>query len=121
MNESLQQLLQHHQIKAVNSGKYISQEFQDYAYRMAMQISTPEDRETISLCMRLAKKKPRAVLDSALSFVSDATAKNKVALFLWKIGQIEADQREKKAAAAKSDTTIAQDAPPPVQQPDLFS
>lgn len=92
MSDSLQQLLLQHQIKS--NGKYISQEFQDYAYRLAMELSNPEDRETISLCMRLAKTKPRGLLETARSFISDAPAKNKVALFLWKIQQLEKEKKE---------------------------
>jgi hypothetical protein len=91
---SLQDLLAQYQTGT--SGKYISQEFQDYAYRLAMDIGKgPEDRETIALCMRLVKKKPRALIEVAHSFVSDAPARNKVALFLWKLKELE---KEKKAA-----------------------
>lgn len=68
---------------------YVSQEFQDYAYRLAMALSTPDDRETIGMCMKLVKSKPRALLEEAERFVSDANAKNKVALFLWKLKQLE--------------------------------
>jgi hypothetical protein len=87
----LGQLLFDYKVKS--GGKFISQEFQDFSYRMAMALSTPEDRETIGMCMRLAKRKPRALLEQALSFVQDAKAKNKVALFLWKVKQLEKDKQ----------------------------
>lgn len=87
--QSLQDLLQKYKIS--DTGRYISQEFQDYAYRLAMNLnnSNPEDRQTISMCMRLVKTKPRGLLERAESFVKDANAKNKVALFLWKLKQLE--------------------------------
>lgn len=93
--QSLQDLLQKYKIS--DTGRYISQEFQDYAYRLAMALSTSEDRQTISMCMRLVKTKPRGLLERAESFVKDANAKNKVALFLWKLKQLE----DEKTAAKK--------------------
>lgn len=93
MADALQQLLQQHQV-GNDDPKYISQEFQDFAYRLAMALSHPDDRKTISMCMRLVKKKPRGHLEQALSFVQDANARNKVALFLWKLKQIEAAKNE---------------------------
>lgn len=91
MSTPLEDLINQHQIKT--TGKYISQEFQDFGYRLAMSLSTPDDRKTISMCMRLVKTKPRALLETALQFVQDAQAKKKVALFLWKLGQLE-DQKK---------------------------
>lgn len=96
MSSSIQKLLQQYQVGT--SGKYISQEFQDYAYRLAMDLSGSEDRQTISMCMRLVKTKPRALLEQAQSFVKDAQARNKVALFLWKLKELEKIQAEKRAA-----------------------
>lgn len=90
---SLQTLLDKYKIST--SGRYISQEFQDYAYRLAMTLnnSNPEDRQTISMCMRLVKTKPRGLLERAESFVKDANAKNTVALFLWKLKQLEEEKK----------------------------
>lgn len=92
--QSLQDLLQKYKIS--DTGRYISQEFQDYAYRLAMSLSTAEDRQTISMCMRLVKTKPRGLLERAESFVKDANAKNKVALFLWKLKQLEDEKNPAK-------------------------
>lgn len=86
---SLQDLIAQFAAQQPVKNPYVSQEFQDYAYRLAMDLSTPEDRATISLCMRLAKQKPRALLEQARRFVVDARAKNKVALFLWKLKDLE--------------------------------
>ena len=91
---SLEDLLAQYQTGT--SGKYISQEFQDYAYRLAMDIGKgPEDRETIALCMRIVKSKPRGLIEKAHSFVTDATARNKVALFLWKLKELEKEKATK--------------------------
>jgi len=90
---SLQDLLKEYQTGPSNT--HISQEFQDYAYRLAMDIGTgPEDRETISLCMRIVKTKPRGLVERAHSFISDAPARNKVALFLWKLKELEKEKSE---------------------------
>lgn len=88
---SLFDLLSQKELKT--DGKYISQEFQDFAYRLAMTLSTPQDRKTIEMCMRLVKQKPRALLEQTLQFVQDAPARNKVALFLWKMKQIEEENK----------------------------
>lgn len=87
MSDSIKKLLKQYQLST--SGKYISEEFQDYAYRLAMDLSGPEDRSTISMCMRLVKTKPRAILEQAQSYIKDANARNKIALFLWKIKELE--------------------------------
>src|SRR3972149_4442663 len=66
--------------------KYISQEFQDYAYRLAVFL---EDLSHKSLYMRLAKSTPRAMLEQAKNFVTDAyQVKNKARLFMWKLQEI---------------------------------
>lgn len=101
-SQSLQDLLDQYQVKD-DTNKYISQEFQDYAYRLAMDLSNPEDRETISLCMRLVKTKPRALVEAAHRYVLDAAARNKVALFLWKLKQLENEVAAKKTEGADDD------------------
>ncbi len=86
MSDTLFDILQTHEIK--KGGKYISQEFQDFAYRVAMAITEPSDRKTIGMCMRLVQKHPRARIERALQFVQDANARNKVGLFLWKVQEL---------------------------------
>jgi len=93
---SIKSLLQKYQVS--DTGKYVSQEFQDYAYRLAMDLSTQEDRQTIGMCMRLVKTKPRALLERAQNFVKDANAKKKVALFLWKLKELEKERKDKDQA-----------------------
>lgn len=66
--------------------KYVSREFQTYGIYLAEQLGD-DDRK--SLYIKLAKTVPRAILDKALSFVSDANAKSKPRLFLWKMKELK--------------------------------
>ena len=71
----------------IDRTKYISQEFQDYAYRLAVFL---DDLPHKSLYMRLAKTTPRPWLEQAKNFVTDAyQVKNKAKLFMWKLQEIK--------------------------------
>lgn len=65
--------------------KYISREFQSYGVYLAQRLN---DEKHKSMYIRFAKKYPRAVLDVALRFVIDANARNRAALFMWKLKQL---------------------------------
>lgn len=68
-------------------GKYISQEFQDYAYRLAVDL---DDLDHKSLYMRLAKNTPRGLLDTARGFALDApNARSKARIFMWKLRELK--------------------------------
>lgn len=72
----------------------ISQEFQDYAYRLALEL---DDEKHKSLYMKLAKEKDRGLLEEAKSFVKGASdVENKGALFMWKLKQLEQERKKKK-------------------------
>ncbi|CAN5279387.1 hypothetical protein BH10PAT2_BH10PAT2_2370 [soil metagenome] len=74
-----------------DKGGYITQEFQDFGYRLAMAL---DDKDHTSLYMRLAKKESRGTLEQALSFVSDAKdVKNKAALFMWKLKDLRSQKK----------------------------
>lgn len=67
-------------------GKYISQEFQDYGYRLAMDL---DDEAHKALYIKLAKTVPRAILEQARAFVIDApNVQTKGRLFMWKLKEI---------------------------------
>lgn len=67
--------------------RYISREFQDYGYRLACEMGE-ESRK--SMYIKLAKTKPRVLLEQARSYVVDyPNAKNRGKLFLWKIKDLE--------------------------------
>ncbi len=67
--------------------KYISREFQSYGIYLAEELNDYKHR---GLYIKLAKTYPRALIEKALSFVSDSNAKNKGALFMWKLSQLKA-------------------------------
>ena len=69
-----------------DKGKYISHEFQDYGYRLAMEL---DDEKHKALYIKLAKEENRALLEEALTFVKDAyEVKNKARLFMWKVKEL---------------------------------
>lgn len=65
--------------------KYISREFQSFGIYLAEEL---DDYKHRGLYIKLAKTVHRAILEKALSFVVDSNAKNKGALFMWKLAQI---------------------------------
>ena len=68
-------------------GKYISREFQDFGYRLAVDL---DDLPHTSLYIKLAKTVPRALLEQARAFAVDADhAKSKGKLFMWKVGELK--------------------------------
>lgn len=75
-----------------DKGGYITQEFQDFGYRMAVQLN---DLPHKSLYMRLAKQEDRMMLEQALSYVSDAKANSKAKLFMWKLKELRAAKKKK--------------------------
>jgi hypothetical protein len=76
--------------------KYVTTEFQDYGYRLALKLN---DLEHKALYIKLAKKEPRALLEEALSFAIDyPEARNKARIFMWKLKDLrgEKDKKDKK-------------------------
>ncbi len=67
--------------------KYITQEFQDYGYRLAMELS---DERNKSLYIKLAKVSNRAHLEQARTFVKDArNVRSKAKLFMWALTKLK--------------------------------
>jgi len=84
--QSLKQILKDFDL---NRKKYISHEFQDYGYRLALEL---DDLEHKSLYIKLAKELPRKLLEEARIFVKEAyDVKNKARLFMWKLKQLKND------------------------------
>lgn len=69
------------------SDKYVSREFQTFALHLSEKLG---DTRRKGIYMRLAKTIPRAILEEALRFVIDANARNKTALFMWKLKELKA-------------------------------
>ena len=71
--------------KLDNSDKYLSREFQRFGIHLAESLG---DSGHKSLYIKLAKDYPRTILDEALSFVVDSSARSKPKLFMWKLKQL---------------------------------
>lgn len=65
--------------------KYISREFQSFGVHLAEEL---DDYKHRGLYIKLAKTVHRSILEKALTFVSDSTATNKGALFMWKLKEL---------------------------------
>lgn len=74
--------------------KYVSREFQSYALKLAEEL---DDYKHRAIYMRLAKTVHRSILDRALSFAIDSNAKNKGALFMWKLKELRAGSKKQEA------------------------
>jgi hypothetical protein len=73
--------------KTDNTDKYVSREFQKYAYELAKEL---DDLDHTSLYMRIVKINPRGLVESARSFVKDASnARSKPRLFMWRLKQLK--------------------------------
>ncbi|MCL4354290.1 hypothetical protein M1349_02335 [Patescibacteria group bacterium] len=66
--------------------KYISREFQSYGIHLA---DVLDDYKHRSLYIKLAKTTHRSILEKALAFCVDSNAKNKGALFMWKLKELK--------------------------------
>jgi hypothetical protein len=77
--------------KSPERNKYVSREYQDYGYRLAMELS---DEKHKALYIKLAKEADRAILEQARRFVIDSNADNKGALFMWKMKELK-DKKKK--------------------------
>jgi hypothetical protein len=80
--------------KLDDTDKYVSREFQKYAYDLSVELN---DLEHKSLYMKLAKETSRGLMESARSFVKDAqNARSKGRLFMWKLKQLKNESKIKK-------------------------
>jgi hypothetical protein len=78
--------------------KYISRDFQAFGIYLAEEMNDYKNR---GMWIKLAKTNHRAVLEKALSFVSDSNADNKIALFLWKFKQLKGEITAKSTSTKK--------------------
>lgn len=74
------------------SDKYISREFQSFGIHLAEEL---DDYKHRGLYIKLAKTVHRSILEKALSFAVDSNAKNKGALFMWKLKEFKASKVKK--------------------------
>ena len=70
-----------------NEKKYISREFQDYGYRLAIEL---DDEKHKALYIKLAKTVDRKILEEARVNVKHAkNVRNKGKLFMWKVKELK--------------------------------
>ena len=69
----------------------ISREFQDYAYRLAVDLG---DTAHVPIYMKIVKTTPRELIENAKSFVMDSHARNKARYFMWKLRQLRMERAE---------------------------
>src|SRR3989344_2459609 len=82
-----------------NTRKYITKEFQEYGYRLALKLN---DIERKSLYIKLAKEIDRPLLDRALSFAIDyPKANRKARVFMWKLKELKEERKRKKVEEEK--------------------
>ncbi|HLD11836.1 MAG TPA: hypothetical protein VJB91_02950 [Patescibacteria group bacterium] len=75
--------------------KYISQEFQDYGYRLAESL---RDVRHKALYIKLAKEIPRFLLEEARVFAIDyPRAQHKGKIFMWKLTQLKKEHKKKQS------------------------
>lgn len=87
--ESISQILK--RISDNDSGKYLSQEWQLFAYKLANGL---DDTKRMSMYMKLAKTTKREILQKAWDFVKESNPRSKSRLFLWKVGQLKKEMVE---------------------------
>lgn len=79
--------------------KYISREFQAFGIHLAEEL---DDYKHKSLYIKLAKTVHRSILEKALSYVSDSKARNKGALFMWKVKELKNQKSKIKTTSQNS-------------------
>lgn len=74
---------------------YARFEFQDYGVYLSQILHDPKHK---ALYIKLAKEKPRSLLEEAKGFAKDYTTKsvNRGKLFMWKLTEIEKEIKSKK-------------------------
>lgn len=73
--------------------KSVSHEFQKYGYDLAKELN---DLKHKALYIKLAKETPRSLLEKARNYVKDAyKVKSKARLFMWRLGQLRQEKKEK--------------------------
>jgi len=75
-----------------DKGGKITREFQDYGYRLAVELN---DLGHKSLYIKMARDVDRGILESARSFVLDAKARNRARLFMWKVSQLKKESKQR--------------------------
>ena len=73
--------------------KYVSREYQSFGVYLSEKL---QDEKRKSLYIKFAKTIYRPLLEKALRFVVDSNARNKAALFMWKLKELGAFKKKQK-------------------------
>ncbi|MDD3661691.1 MAG: hypothetical protein PHG63_01370 [Candidatus Dojkabacteria bacterium] len=85
--KSIKELLKQQQKELFDGSRFVTQEFQDFGYRIAVKL---DDLKHKALYIKLARNEPRALVEQALSFAVDyPNAKNRARLFMWKLNDLK--------------------------------
>jgi hypothetical protein len=87
--------------------RYISREYQSFGVHLAEKLG---DENRKALYIKLAKTIPRPVLEQALRFVVDSTARKKGALFMWKLKELGAFPEKPEKTAKKAEKKAKKEA-----------
>lgn len=71
--------------------KHISREFQAYGMHLAEELNDYKHR---GLFIKLAKTHDRSLLEKAFTFAVDSKAKNRGALFMWKLKELKSEDKK---------------------------
>lgn len=71
--------------------KYVSREFQAFGVYLAERLN---DYKHTGLYIKLAKTVHRSILEKALSFAVDSKARNRAALFMWKLTELRGGKKQ---------------------------
>jgi hypothetical protein len=75
----------------IQEDKYISREFQQYGYDLAVELGDLKHR---ALYIKIAKTTPRILIENARSFVKDANnVKSRGRLFMWKLKELKTKKK----------------------------
>ena len=89
--KSMEKIIDRYDIEETKQRR-ISREFQDYAYRLAVEL---DDTAHTPIYMKLAKETPRPEVERARLFVLGANnPTSKARLFMWKLKQIRMEKKE---------------------------
>lgn len=76
--------------KTFTQDKYLTRAFQDHGLRLAEKLG---DMSHKALYIKLAKTEDASLLENALTFVIDSNARNKGALFMWKLKELKSKDK----------------------------
>ena len=83
--QSIQNVLAGFELK--DKGGYITQEFQDYGYRLACEMGEEKKK---SMYIKMAKDVDRGIMERARTFVLDAeNVRNRGRLFVWAVNKMK--------------------------------